>query len=71
MTRFDSDFEAVIDALERSTPMEWNDHYLLKGQLALSLDANGEASLGRFRVKYSPELGLESTFDSSGPEVGR
>lgn len=70
MTRFDSDFKAVIDALERSTPMEWNGHYLLKGQLALSLDTNGEASLGSFRVKYSPELGLESTFDSSGPDVG-
>ena len=70
MTRFDTDFEAVVDALERSTPMEWNNHYLLKGQLALSLDANGEAVLGRFRVKYSPELGLESTFDTGGPDIG-
>ena len=70
MTRFDTDFDAVVDALERSTPMEWNNHYLLKGQLALSLDANGEAVLGRFRVRYSPELGLESMFDTGAPDVG-
>lgn len=70
MTRFDSDFEAVIDALERSTPMEWNDHYLLKGQLALALDADGEACLGRFRVKYTSELGLEILSDCSGSRVG-
>ena len=71
MTRFDSDFEAVIDALERSTPMEWNDHYLLKGQLALALDAEGETRVGRFRVKYSSELGLEILSDSNGSDVGR
>ena len=67
MTRFDADFEAVVDALERSTPMDWNNHYLLKGQLALSLDTNGEAVLGRFRVRYSPELGLEIMFDAGSP----
>ena len=70
MTRFDTDFEAVVDALERSTPMEWTNHYLLKGQLALSLDTNGEAVLGRFRVRYSPELGIETLFDTGGPDVG-
>lgn len=70
MTRFDSDFEAVIDALERSTPMEWNDHYLLKGQLALALDATGETCVGRFRVKYSSELGLEILSDSNVSDVG-
>ena len=69
MTRDDSDFEAVIDVLERSTPIEWNDHYLLKGQLALALDESGEARLGSFRVRYSSELGLESAFDSSHPDV--
>lgn len=66
MTRFDSDFEAVIDVLERSTPIEWNDHYLLKGQVALALDADGEACLGRFRIKYTSELGLEILSDCSG-----
>ena len=71
MTRFDSDFEAVIDALERSTPMEWNDHYLLKGQLALALDATGETCIGRFRVRYSSELGLEILSDSNGSDVER
>ena len=70
-TRFDSDFEAVIDALERSTPMEWNDHYLLKGQLALALDATGETCIGRFRVRYSSELGLEILSDSNGSDVER
>ena len=69
MPRDDSDFEAVIDVLERSTPIEWNDHYLLKGQLALALDESGEARLGSFRVRYSSELGLESAFDSSHPDV--
>ena len=47
--------------------MDWNNHYLLKGQLALSLDTNGEAVLGRFRVRYSPELGLEIMFDAGSP----
>lgn len=70
MTRFDSDFKAVIDVLERSTPIEWNDHYLLKGQVALALDADGEACLGRFRIKYTSELGLEILSDGSDGDVG-
>ncbi len=69
MTRYDADFEAVVGTLEQQTPMAWNKHYLLKGQLALPLNEEGEAVLGRFRVRYTSELGIEILNDRSGSDV--
>ena len=59
MTRWDEDFDAVVTQLEEETPPEWQEQFLLKGQLALRLDEKGEAEIGRFLVRYSSELGLE------------
>lgn len=59
ITKFESDFLEVIDTLEIGTPTPWNKHYLLKGAVALPLDEFGEASLGRYQVRYSSELGIE------------
>lgn len=70
MTRYDNDFDEVVGALERQTPTAWNKHYLLKGQLALPLDGDGEAELGRFRVRYSSQLGIEILSDGRSDSVG-
>lgn len=59
LTRFARDFDAVITQLERETPVGWAAHYLLKGQVALRLDEQGEATLNGRRLRYSSELGLE------------
>ncbi|HIW95917.1 MAG TPA: CRISPR-associated helicase Cas3' [Candidatus Corynebacterium gallistercoris] len=64
MTRFDSDFDVVVGDLEQATPGHWQEHYLLRGQLALPLDEEGERVIGRFRVRYTPELGLEYEIES-------
>lgn len=69
MTRYDSDFEDVVGALEQQTPVAWNKHYLLKGQLALPLNEEGEAVLGRFTVRYTSELGIEILSDQRGSDV--
>lgn len=58
-SRHDSVFERVIGKLEQQTPVGWSGHYLLKGQVALRLDENGEAELDGQRLRYSAELGLE------------
>lgn len=63
MTRYDADFEAVVGTLEQQTPTAWNKHYLLKGQLALPLDEEGKAVLGRFKIRYTSELGIEILSD--------
>ena len=70
MTRYDDDFDAVVGALEQQTPTAWNKHYLLKGQLALPLDADDEAEPGRFRVRYSSELVIEILSDGRSDSVG-
>ncbi|MGI0542558.1 CRISPR-associated helicase Cas3' [Corynebacterium aquatimens] len=59
MTRNDRDFDDVVSRLERDTPLEWDKHYLLKGELALGLDETGRIRIGRFEVRYSEELGIE------------
>lgn len=59
MTRYDSDFETVVSHLERGTPAQWNEHSLLRGQLALPLRLDGTLHIGRFLVRYNSELGLE------------
>lgn len=69
MTRYDADFEDVVGTLEQFTPMAWNKHYLLKGQLALPLDEAGEAVLGRFNIRYTSELGIEILSDKPGDDV--
>ena len=70
MTRWDSDFNAVVDDLEISTPEVWTKHFLLRGQLALVLDEHGEREVGRFSVKYSSTLGIEILSDKKGGVVG-
>lgn len=69
MTRYDRDFEDVVGTLEQVTPTAWNKHYLLKGQLALPLDKDGEAHLGRFRIRYTSELGIEILSENSDKVV--
>lgn len=59
LTRFPSDFDVVIDQLERQTPTGWMEHFLVKGQVALLFDADGEANLNGTRLRYTSELGLE------------
>lgn len=59
ITKFESDFLDVIETLEIGTPIPWNKHYLLKGSVALPLDEHGKSILGRYRVRYSSELGIE------------
>lgn len=63
LTRWESDFEAVVSALEEATPAQWRSHFLLRGQLALLLDESDIAQLGRFTVTYSSELGIEILSD--------
>nr|VDG62296.1 helicase [Streptococcus thermophilus] len=69
MTRSNADFEAVVGTLEQLTPTAWNRHYLLKGQLALPLDNEGEVVLGRFKIRYTSELGLENTSEPAREDV--
>lgn len=69
MTRYDADFEDVVGTLEQLTPTAWNKHYLLKGQLALPLDEKGESHLGRFKIRYTSELGIEILSDESRNDV--
>lgn len=66
MTRYGTDFDAVVSQLEESTPGEWVDHYLLREQLALVLNENNEAMVGRFEIRYSSELGIEIMSDGRG-----
>lgn len=70
MTRTLADFEAVVGQLEESTPKTWDDNYLLRGQLALPLNADWVAQVGRFQVRYSSELGLEILSDNTSRAVG-
>ena len=63
MTRYDADFDAVVDHLEGATPVEWGAHYLLRGQLALPLDERGETQVGRFVLRYTSQLGIEIMSD--------
>ncbi|MGV0341806.1 CRISPR-associated helicase Cas3' [Corynebacterium mastitidis] len=59
LTRYERDFERVIDQLERETPVGWRGSHLLKGQVALVLDKNREVDLAGTLLRYSEELGLE------------
>lgn len=63
MTRYDSDFNNVIDDLENATPELWRSHFLLRGQLALPLGESHTCQLGRFTLSYSSELGIEILCD--------
>ena len=69
MTRYDRDFDDVISTLEKNTPEEWSQHFLLKGQLALALDTDSSCTLGRFRVRYSNRLGIECLIDDDNIRV--
>lgn len=49
-----------IDTLERAFDMPtWHTSHLLKGELVLVVDTNGEATLNEFKLKYSADDGLE------------
>lgn len=52
--------DATLDALESSDfrPFAWDAHYLLAGQLYLVIE-NGETTLGKHRIRYTRERGLE------------
>lgn len=63
MTRYDWDFNSVVDDLEGATPAEWGSHYLLRGQLALPLNEKGETQVGRFVLQYTSQLGIEIMSD--------
>ncbi|MCG7258835.1 MULTISPECIES: CRISPR-associated helicase Cas3' [unclassified Corynebacterium] len=59
-TRSDKVWDRTVDALEDQTPEGWKDHYLLRGQVALRLDQNLEASLADVKISYSELLGLRT-----------
>lgn len=58
-SRYDSIFKRTINRLEADTPVGWMQHFLLKGQVALRLDENGEINLEDHQLRYSSELGLQ------------
>ncbi|MGP5497895.1 CRISPR-associated helicase Cas3' [Corynebacterium flavescens] len=58
MTRRQVDFDAVIDDAEKQTPRSWLSSPMLKGQVALELDADGHGQLGNFEVEYNRKTGL-------------
>ena len=70
MTRYGNDFEEVVSDLEVSTPETWSKHFLLRGQLALVLDEDGQRTTGRFTAQYSNSLGIEILSDTKGGDVG-
>lgn len=59
MTRSPKDFEEIIEQLERQTPNGWHKHFLLRGEVALWFDQENTAEIGRFKLHYDTELGLE------------
>lgn len=59
-TRFDHVWDRTVDELEEQTPEGWADHYLLRGQVALRLNQNMEATLTGVKVSYSELLGLQT-----------
>ncbi len=69
MTRRPQDFDAVVTKLEQSTPATWQQSPILRGQLALELDEEGRCELGRFKVQYTSELGIEILSDGSEGRV--
>ena len=52
-------FTTTIDELESGTPPAWQEHFLLRGQVALVLDEGGEMELAGRRLRYTMEFGLE------------
>lgn len=59
-THRDDIWDRTVDALEDQTPEGWKEHYLLKGQVALRLDQNLEATLSGVKIRYSELLGLKT-----------
>lgn len=58
LTRFDRRLDQVLDQLERTTPVGWQQSALLRGQLALPLAADGTVGLAGRVLRYDEELGL-------------
>lgn len=51
-------FEAALDELEQGTDAAWQQSSLLRGQLQLTVDSDGRATLAGVELRYDPELGL-------------
>lgn len=64
MTRREKDFDAVVTDAEQQTPAGWIRSHMLKGKIAVTLDAQGRGRLGRFQLDYSRDLGLQVKADS-------
>lgn len=62
MTRHDADAERILDELEQTTPGEWAGSGILRRHLALRFrptpDGQLKATVGRFALTYSEQLGL-------------
>ncbi|WP_341741561.1 CRISPR-associated helicase Cas3' [Trueperella pyogenes] len=71
MTKWDSDFKAVISELEAQTPAEWSNSALLRGQVALRFDQSGRANVGRFHLNYDREVGLVVTDEEAASSAER
>ncbi len=52
-------FDQALEELEENYIASWQNHFLLKGQLAMVLDENMECQLAGYRVRYSREYGLQ------------
>lgn len=59
-THSDDVWNRTADALEDQTPEGWKDQFLLRGQVALRLDQNLEATLVDVKISYSELLGLRT-----------
>lgn len=57
-SRYESVFEETIDKLEKDTPAGWSQNHLLRGQVALRLNADREVVLAGRTLYYSHDLGL-------------
>lgn len=51
--------DRVLDELEQTTDIAWQQSHLLKGLLQVTLDESCEATIAGFQLRYSQELGLE------------
>lgn len=58
LSKYDTIFDAVIEQLEKETPVGWSQHHLLRGQVALRLDGAQQTELAGHQVSYSDDLGL-------------
>lgn len=63
-------FEAALDELERGTDAAWQQSSLLRGQLQMTVDADGRATLAGVELRYDPDLGLLDGPSNDRPNEG-